>query len=83
MQVGELIGGDVQAPTSRIMVNGVKRAAVSWSVGRELSGDLPEQVVAASGIVQATGSVLWNDGPDVTDKPVNPFNRSSGWLPVH
>ncbi|WP_307076524.1 hypothetical protein [Arthrobacter pascens] len=44
-------------------------------------GDLPEQVAAVSGIKQATGSVVWNEAPDVSTTAVNPWNESSGWLP--
>ena len=37
--------------------------------------------MAVSGIQQATGTITWADGPDVTDSSVNPWNSSSGWLP--
>lgn len=81
MQSGSFIGSDVQALVSRILVNGVQRPHVSWSVDRELSGDLPAQVVATSGITQATGTVVWAEDSDVSDAPTNPWNRSNGWVP--
>lgn len=81
MQSGSFIGSDVQALVSRVLVNGVQRPHVSWSVDRELSGDLPAQVVATSGIAQATGSVVWAEPSDVSDVPTNPWNRSNGWVP--
>lgn len=81
MQAGNLVSSDVQAYTSRVLVNGVQREAVSWSTDRELSGDLPEQVVAASGITQATGSINWASEKDVNARPLNPWNPS-GWMPA-
>lgn len=82
MQAGNLVTSDVQAFTSRVLVNGVQRDFVSWSVDRELSGDLPAQVVAVSGITQATGSVEWAAETDVEDGSRNPWNRATGWIPA-
>lgn len=81
MQAGNLVSSDVQAFTSRVLVAGVQRDVVSWNVNRELSGDLPAQVVAASGITQATGTIVFA-GEDVEDRARNPWNKSTGWLPV-
>lgn len=81
MLPGSLVDTDVQAFSSYIQVNGVTRAHKSWSVNRELVGDLPEQVVASAGVRQATGSIVWAEQPDVTDRAVNPWSTSSGWLP--
>lgn len=81
MQAGNLVSSDVQAFTSRVLVAGVQREVVSWSVNRELSGDLPAQVVAASGITQATGSIVFA-GEDVETTARNPWNKSTGWLPA-
>lgn len=67
--------------TSRVMVSGVKRDCASWSVDRELSGDLPAQVAAVSGLVQASGTIEWVEVNDVDSMPTTPFNDSSGWLP--
>ena len=79
MQAGSLADGVVFTPTSRVVVDGVERPHVSWSVDRELSGDLPDQVVAGSGLTQATGTIVW-----ATDEPVagaggNPWNPQSWW----
>lgn len=81
MQAGNLVSSDAMAFTSRVLVAGVQRAVVSWSVNRDLSGDLPAQVVAASGITQATGSIVFA-GEDVEDTARNPWNKSTGWLPA-
>lgn len=81
MQVGSLSGGDVQQLTSRITVGGVTRAHKTWEITRELAGDMPDQVVAAAGMRQATGKIVWAEGDDVTSGAVNPWNTGSGWLP--
>lgn len=81
MQAGNLVSSDAMAFTSRVLVAGVQREVVSWNVNRELSGDLPAQVVAASGITQATGSIVFA-GEDVEDTARNPWNKSTGWLPA-
>ncbi len=80
MQAGILVDSGVRAFTSRVLVNGVQREHISWSVDRELSGDMPDQVVAASGIKQATGTIVLA-GEDVETMARNPFNSSTGWLP--
>lgn len=79
MQAGNLVGGDVLSFTTRILVNGVQRYG-SWNTDRELSGDLPAQVVAVSGVTQATGSVSWFQEADATDMPMQPWNPPA-WLP--
>lgn len=81
MQSGSLAGGDVRALTSRVFVDNIERAHESWSVARDIVGDLPEQVVAGGGIRQATGSITWAEQPDVTGTAANPWNSSAGWLP--
>ena len=81
MLPGTLISSDVQAFTSHVQVNGVTRAHKSWSVDRELVGDLPEQVVAGGGIRQATGTIVWADQGDVVETAANPWNPGAGWLP--
>lgn len=81
MQPGTLSVSDAQHFTSRILVDGVEREHVSWSVDRELSGDLPAQVVSGSGIVQASGTIVWAQADAVADAPTHPFNTSSGQIP--
>lgn len=82
MQAGNLISSDVMAYTSRVLVNGTQRPVQSWSISRELNGDLPMQVTAASGIVQATGNIVWVHPDHVSSSATNPFNKSTGWVPA-
>ena len=79
MQAGSLVDGVVFTPTSRVVVDGVERPHVSWSVDRELSGDLPDQVVAGSGLTQATGTIVWASEDAVTEAGDNPWNPQSWW----
>ena len=81
MQAGTLVGSDVRAYASRVLVNGVQRPVLSWSVDRDLVGDLPDQVVAGGGVAQATGSIQWDSGENVSDGSLNPWNSSTGWIP--
>lgn len=73
---------DVMTYRSRVLVNGVERSVLSWSVSRELSGDLPNSVAGGAGVVQATGSVSWADSADVADGRLNPWDTSTGWIPA-
>ena len=41
MQAGTLATDPVKAWTSRVLIDGVTRPHVSWSLDRELTGDLP------------------------------------------
>lgn len=81
MQAGSFVASDVSALTSLVHVNGIAREHQEWSISREISGDLPDQVVAGSGIRQATGTIVWAEQPEVTDRAPNPWNASAGWLP--
>lgn len=81
MQSGQFAASDVVGLTSIVLVNGIERKHVSWSIERELAGDLPDQVVGGSGIKQAHGTIVWAERPDVDDRAVTPWNSSSGWLP--
>lgn len=82
MQPGTLLGSDVQAFTSYVLVNGVTRPVLSWSVDRDLTSDLPDGMVGGTGIAQASGVVEWADSDDVTDGSKNPWNPNTGWIPV-
>lgn len=82
MQAGSFTSSSVIELKSTVLVNGVVRAVEAWSVDRELSGDLPQQVVAGSGIVQATGSITWVAEQPVASTAANPWNTSTGWLPA-
>lgn len=81
MQAGALVDSDVKTYTSRVLVNGVQRPHNTWSVDRELSGDLPAQVVAVSGLTQATGNIEWAGEKDLDGGARNPWNKSTGWIP--
>lgn len=72
---------DVLGLSTRVMVNGVQRGIKSWSVDRELQGDLPRQVAAVSGVMQATGTIVWSPQSDVSGHSPNPWNRLGGWVP--
>lgn len=80
MQAGNLVASDVIEYKARVLVAGVQREIESWSTDRELSSDLPEQVVGMAGISQATGSISFV-GEDVEEFARNPWNRATGWLP--
>lgn len=82
MLPGPLIGSSVNALVSRVIVNGIQRDALAWSIDRDIVGDLPTQVVAAGGVAQASGSITWASQSPVTTKMINPWNASSGWIPV-
>lgn len=79
MQAGSLVDGVVSTPTSRVLVDGIARPHVSWSVERELSGDLPDQVVSGSGLTQASGTIVWASSDAVTPVGDNPWNPQSWW----
>lgn len=81
MQPGELIDAEVQSYTSRVTVNGVLREFLSWSTDREISSDLPVQVSGGSGTSQATGEIEWAS-EDVDAGGLNPWNTSTGWIPL-
>lgn len=81
MQTGSLVTSDVQAFRSRVLVNGIQRDSLSWSIDREITNDLPSQVVGGSGVTQATGSVEWAT-KDIESGSLNPWNPSTGWIPT-
>lgn len=63
----------VAEPSFRVMVNGVQVDAESVTVARELSTSLPAQVVSASGIAAATGSVSLALGDIVSSHVAHPW----------
>lgn len=81
MQSGTLISSDVQAFTSRVLVNGVERDAFQWSIDRDLPSFLPSQVAGFGKVSQATGRVSWGT-VDVDTGAINPWRPSSGWIPA-
>lgn len=72
---------NVKSFASRVIVNGAARPHISWSDDREISGDLPAQVVAGSGLTQATGSVVWAPLANVSDGSETPWNMKGAWRP--
>ena len=72
--------GPVRELRSVVMIDGVERDHDEWQVHRELSGDLPAQVVSRSGLMQATGAIAFAD-ETVRNNARNPFNRTTGWIP--
>ena len=80
MQSGSLSSTGVRTFSSRVVVDGVDREFVSWGIDREIPSDLPDQVVAGSGIMQATGEVVWADERIVKPAGDNPWNPI-GWWP--
>ncbi|WP_440102371.1 hypothetical protein [Glutamicibacter mishrai] len=66
--------------TSRVLVNGVERKVVSWSIGRDLQGDLPQGLGGGNGVTQATAQVTWGANKSVQTNH-NPWNPSTGWTP--
>lgn len=75
------VSEDVLQLQTLVYVNGTQREIMSFSQGRDLVGDLPEQVAAAGGVSQATGSVVWAS-KDVDTGSLNPWNPSTGWIPM-
>lgn len=80
MQSGVFSSGGVLAFTSRVTVNGVTRSHDSWSLDREISGDLPSQVAYGAGIRQATGTIAWSLPSVVAGEPASPWRRNV-WVP--
>lgn len=81
MRPGTLVKSDVMAFTSRVLVDGVERPHVAWSLDRELVGDMPAQVAGGAGVSQATGAITWESAKDVSEGARNPWNTSLGRLP--
>jgi len=82
MLPGSLSSADVRQFKTTVLVNGVARPVLGWSVSRDLVGSLPEQVAATGGVSQATGNIQWGSLSPVSDRTVNPWNSSSGWIPT-
>src|SRR5699024_11184285 len=65
---------------SRVTVNGVDRPHASWSVDREIAGDLPAQVAYGAGLRQASGTIDWGLPAVVASAPLSPWRRNY-WMP--
>lgn len=72
---------DVSQMSTYALVSGVRREVVSVSLDREIAGDMPDQVVAGGGVSGGSGTIVWAQVDDVSDRPVSPWRKPSGWPP--
>lgn len=80
MLVGDIVPG-IPEWIASVMVNGVERAIRSVSWDTEMTGDLPEQVIASGGLGGASGTIEWATQDAVSDRPVSPWHKPVGWPP--
>ena len=80
MLVGDVLPG-VNEYRVIVRVNGVVRAVESVSFSNEMSGDLPDQVVASGGVGGASGTIDWAPQEAVQSRPVSPWGKAAGWPP--
>lgn len=66
---------------TEVTVNGVVRAAESVSWSSEMTGDLPDQVIASGGLGGADGTIVWAAQSPVESRPVSPWGKVAGWPP--
>lgn len=66
---------------TEVTVNGVVRAAESMSWSSEMTGDLPDQVIASGGLGGADGTIVWSAQQPVESRPVSPWGKVAGWPP--
>lgn len=66
---------------TEVTVNGVVRDHLSVSWDTEMTGDLPEQVIASGGLSGTGGTVAWATQSPVSDRPVSPWGKVAGWPP--
>ncbi|MBE0009605.1 MULTISPECIES: hypothetical protein [unclassified Arthrobacter] len=64
-------------PTVTVSLNGTPRKVASVNVTRELPSELPEQVSGGSGIVAATGEVVWSTEEVSRSKRVTPWGSGA------
>lgn len=75
MLPGSFTPGPVVTFTSRVTVAGVDHPFVSVSLDGDMRSDLPSQLVQSSGGIDRSGTVVWQQGPPVADRPVTPFRE--------
>lgn len=80
MLVGNPLPG-IQEYRPIVRVNGVVRDIESVSWGTEMSGDLPDQVIATGGIGGAKGTITWAPQSAVQSRPVSPWAKVADWPP--
>lgn len=81
MLVGDITPGIV-GWTTTVTVNGIARAIRSVSWDTEMTGDLPDQVIASGGLGGASGTISWATQKPVDDRPVSPWHKPAGWPPT-
>lgn len=74
---------DVRDLDTYAIVNNIRREIVSVDLDGELSGDLPDQVVAAGGLAGRAGTIVWATHQDAVDhREVSPWHKPVGWPPT-
>lgn len=81
MLPGSLTDADVREWTTTVLVNGVPRPVSEVTLSRDMSSDMPEQVVAGGKLARTTGDVQWAADVEASDNPANPWNDTGLWLP--
>lgn len=81
MLSGQITESESALYVTRVLVNGVQREILSVDLDREITSDLPAQVVSGTGIQQATASVEWA-GEELETGGRSPWNPSLGWIPT-
>lgn len=73
---------DVRHLDTYAIVAGTRRQVLSVSLDREMSNDLPEQIVGGGGLAGGTGTIVWSNEQKVSAREVSPWADSwSGWPP--
>ena len=66
---------------TEVTVNGVVRDHRDISWDSEMTGDLPEQVIASGGLSGTGGTISWATQKAVSDRPESPWSKVAGWPP--
>lgn len=73
---------DVRDLTTYAIVGGVRRDIESVSLDREISNDLPSQVVGGAGLAGGSGTIVWASQQDaVATREASPWHVVAGWPP--
>src|SRR5699024_6639622 len=80
MLVGDVLPG-VNEYRVIVRVSGVVRAVESVSWNTEMTGDLPDQVIASGGLGGASGTIVWAPQEAVQSRPVSPWAKVANWPP--
>ncbi|KZM78406.1 hypothetical protein [Cellulosimicrobium sp. I38E] len=66
---------EVTSPTAVVAVDGAPLEADVVSVSRELASSLPGSLLGGSGLTAASGTVVWSQPDDATDRSPTPWAR--------